>query len=430
MECYRQAVKLRPDSPETLMNFGVNLGDLGEIDEAIGYVPRVTQTSARLGRLPCQHGKSSGRKMDLDGALDCYEQALRLRPDFPEARRNRSYIWLCRGDFARGWAEYEWRLKCEKQCGLARRQSALVGREPRRSIDPAGGRARPGRYLAIHPLRALVKQRAGRVIFACPAPLMRLVARCPGVDQVVDLQSPLPDCDVHTPLLSLPSILGTTEDNVPRMPYLTVDAGTSEDWRPIVAAAFKRANRHKVDRATKPDRAFTIGIAWQGNHGNTVDHLRSFPLSHFEPLAGVPGVRLISLQKGDGTEQLDLLDGRFTVAELSNRATGDEDRRDFLDTAAVICQLDLVMTPDSSVAHLAGGIGVPVWIALPFVAEWRWLIDRDDCPWYPTMRLFRQSAHGDWAGVFQRMAQALRQVLATRNEQLSTPAGPVLGPPA
>ena len=161
----------------------------------------------------------------------------------------------------------------------------------------------------------------------------------------------------------------------------------------------------------KLGRVFKIGIAWQGNRVNKGDRWRSFPLTHFAHLAEVPGVRLISLQKGDGTEQLAELAGRFPVAELSHRDHGGEDRRDFLDTAAVMSQLDLVVTPDTAVAHLAGGLGVRVWVALSTVGEWRWLIDRDDSPWYPTMRLFRQTTPGDWDGVFQRMALTLRQEL-------------------
>jgi hypothetical protein len=136
-------------------------------------------------------------------------------------------------------------------------------------------------------------------------------------------------------------------------------------------------------------------------------------LTHFAHLAELPGVRLISLQKSDGSEQLAELTGRFPVADLTRRCKGHKDRRDFLDTAAVMTQLDLVVTPDSSLAHLAGSLGVRVWVPLSTVGEWRWLIDRDDSPWYPTLRLFRQTAFGDWDSVFQRMADELRQELTT-----------------
>jgi tetratricopeptide (TPR) repeat protein len=406
---YRQAIKLRPDSPEALMNFGVNLADLGELDEPLGYLqeslrlqPNSPECHVNLGNLLVRH-------QDLDGALDCYECALGLRPDYPEARRNRSYIWLTRGDFARGWAEYEWRLKCEKT-------RLLPARSPRWTGENLEGRSLLlvaeqglGDSLQFVRFAHLIRGRVGRLALACPAPLMRILGRCRGVDEVVDWKSSLPDHDVHVPLLSLPAIVGTTLANLPAEPYFTVDSQTIDRWRPIVDRAMSRGSDRPqtCDAGSAP--TFKIGIAWQGSRSNTFDRTRSFPLHHFEPIADVPGVRLISLQKGDGTEQIDELAGRFPVAELVDRGAGEEDTRDFLSTAAVMSQLDLVITPDSSVAHLAGGLGVPVWIALPMAAEWRWLIDRDDSPWYPTMRLFRQRRHRDWDDVFQRMAQVLRR---------------------
>src|SRR5262249_41743327 len=145
---------------------------------------------------------------------------------------------------------------------------------------------------------------------------------------------------------------------------------------------------------------------------NRVDRSRSFPLAQFAHLAELPGVRLISLQKEHGLEQLGELAGRFPISTLNRLAQAAEDRRDFLDTAAVMRHLDLVVTPESAVAHLAGGLGVRVWVALSAGGDWRWLIDREDSPWYPTMRLFRQPRPGDWNVVFHRMASALSQELA------------------
>ena len=410
---YRQAIQLRPDSPEALMNFGVTLSDLGEFDEALHWIreslrlqPDPPGSHVNLGNLHARQG-------DVDAALDCYEQALRLRPDFPEARRNRAYLWLTRGDFERGWPEHEWRLKCAELL-------LLPVNSPRWTGEDLGGRSillvaeqGLGDTLQFIRFAPLVKERNGRVVVACPKPLMRLVARCPGVDRVVDWKSALPECDVHAPLLSLPAILETTLANVPAESYLSVDSGSVERWQPIVAAALRRCEWGGTEGANKPDRVFKIGIVWQGNRGHKGDRWRSFPLTHFAHLAKVPGVRLISLQKSDGSEQLAGLGGQFAVAELTRRNKGRKDRRDFLDTAAVMSQLDLVVTPDSALAHLAGGLGVRVWVPLSTVGEWRWLIDRDDSPWYPTLRLFRQTAFGDWNSVFQRMADALRQELTT-----------------
>ena len=410
---YRQAVRLRPDSPEVLMNFGVTLSDLGEFDEASHWI---RESLRLLPDSPGSHvnlGNLFARQGNLDGARDCYEQALRLRPDFPEARRNRAYIWLTRGDFEAGWPEHEWRLKCAEPLLLTVNSPRWTGEDlDGRSILLVAEQGL-GDTLQFIRFAPLVKERRGYVVVACPKPLMRLVARCRGIDRVVDWKSALPDSDVHASLLSLPMILGTTLENIPAESYLSVDSATVEKWRPIVARALCRREQRDTDSAKKTDHVFKIGIAWQGNRAHKGDRWRSFPLTNFAHLAKLPGVRLISLQKSDGSEQLAERIGRFPVAELTRPDKGHKDRRDFLDTAAVMRQLDLVVTPDSSLAHLAGSLGIRVWVPLSTVGEWRWLIDRDTSPWYPTLRLFRQTSFADWDSVFQRMADALRQELAT-----------------
>jgi len=410
---YRKAVQLQPDSPEALMNLGVTLSELGRFDEALLSIRESLRLLPDAANCHVGLGMTLARQGNLDEALVSYEQALRLRPDYPEPRRNRAFIWLAGGDFERGWPEYEWRLRCQNL-------RVLTVNRPRWTGEDFEGRsillhAEQGLGDALQFIRfaPLVKRRGGRVLVACPQSLIRLLTRWPGVDLVVDWKSPLPDCDVHAPLMSLPAILGTTLANLPaEIPYLRVDAGTVEDWRPVVARAIARAAGGRTSEERQPVRVLKIGIAWQGNRVHPSDRWRSFPLTHFAHLAEVPGVRLISLQKGDGTEQLARLAGRFPVAELSHRDQDGEDRRDFLDTAAVMSQLDLVVTPDTAIAHLAGSLGVPVWVALSTVGEWRWLIDRDDSPWYPTMRLFRQTTFGDWDSVFERMAGTLSQELA------------------
>jgi hypothetical protein len=396
------------------MNLGVTLSDLGEFDEALHY----TRASLRLAPDPpdshANLGMTLARQGKLDEALASYEHALRLNPELPEARRNRAYIWLARGEFERGWPEFEWRLRCK-------RLVTLKVDSPRWNGEALKGRSillfaeqGLGDVLQFVRFAALVKDRGGRVSVACPQPLMRLVARCPGVDHVVDWKSPLPPADLSASLLSLPAILGTTLATLPAdVPYLSADPATIDAWRPAVAPALGLDAGEVGNRRDRSRVPFKIGIAWQGNPMNKNDLWRSFPLAHFELLAAIPGVRLISLQKGNGTEQLADLGGRFPVAELEGSNRPDDDRRDFLDTAAVMSQLDLVVTPDTAVAHLAGSLGVRTWVALWSVAEWRWMIDRDDSPWYPTIRLFRQSTPGDWDGVLRRMSEALRQELAT-----------------
>jgi len=226
------------------------------------------------------------------------------------------------------------------------------------------------------------------VILACQKGLIPLLKTCAGIDEWVAQGETPPEFDVHASLLSLPAILKTTLANVPAdVPYLAAEADRVEQWRGELA---------KLD-------GFKIGIAWQGNPQYRGDRERSVPLAAFEPIAKVNGVHLISLQKGPGTEQLAEVAPRFSVTDLGSRL--DTSGGAFLDTAAVIKGLDLVITINTSLAHLAGALGAPAWIALGSGAsDWRWLIDREDSPWYPSLRLFRQGQVGDWSDVMERMA--------------------------
>jgi hypothetical protein len=192
--------------------------------------------------------------------------------------------------------------------------------------------------------------------------------------------------------MSLPHLLGMTAPPVAAsVPYLTADAVLVEHWR----------------RQLADIRDFKIGIAWQGNPHHKWDRHRSFPLVQFAPLAKLPGVRLISLQKGPGTEQLPLAASRFLITELPGPPGGTAG--DFMETAAILESLDLVITADTALAHLAGALGVPVWVALAVIVDWRWFLDGEDSPWYPTMRLFRQTRLGDWAGVFDQIANEVKR---------------------
>jgi hypothetical protein len=188
--------------------------------------------------------------------------------------------------------------------------------------------------------------------------------------------------------LSLPAIFRTTLATVPAtIPYVFADPALEASWR------------EELSRL----EGFKVGIAWQGNPRHKRDRQRSIPLGEFTPLAAVPGVRLFSLQVGAGQEQLASLSGRFAVTDLGSRF----DQSSFADAAAVLKGLDLVITADTALAHLAGAMGVPVWVALALAPDWRWLLEREDSPWYPGMRLFRQTRAGDWREVFGRMSEAL-----------------------
>jgi hypothetical protein len=232
------------------------------------------------------------------------------------------------------------------------------------------------------------------VIVGVPRKMIPLLSTCPGIDQLYGEDEPPLPYDVHAALLSLPGIFHTDLSNMPAdVPYLSAPADLVEQWRQFFAS----------------DDRLRVGIQWQGSTAFRYDAQRSIPLSQFAPLADVAGVRIVSLQKNTGVEQL--ADATWPIEDLGSRL--DEDGRAFCGTAAVMKNLDLVITSDTSTAHLAGALGVQVWVALSTSPDWRWLLDRDDSPWYPSMRLFRQSRPGGWADVFQRIKAELATLAAS-----------------
>ena len=218
-----------------------------------------------------------------------------------------------------------------------------------------------------------------------------MIASCAGVEHVVVEGSPMPDFDVYAPLMSLPWIFGTTLSSIPaRVPYLSVDADQIRRWSAQVGSG-----------------AFKIGVAWQGNPRHQRDRERSFRLAELESLAQTRGVRFVCLQGVYGLEQVEEVESRFAVNRLREAFS------DFTDIAAVMHSLDLVITPDTSLAHLAGALGIRVWVAVSFAPDWRWLDNRSDSPWYPSMRLFRQRQWAKWGDVFDRMKEEVRAIVGT-----------------
>jgi Flp pilus assembly protein TadD len=433
---YRRALELKPDSSETWMNLGVLLTDLTEFDDATACIQESLRLRPESHEAHDNLGATLARQGKLDEALACYSRALKLQPYYAESHRNRAFIWLARGDFERGWPEFEWRLACRRHVGANPDCPRWTGEDLKgRSILLHAEQGLGDTIQFIRFVDGIRQRNAGQVIVICPKPLVRLIARFPGIDFLTEEGNPVPPFDVHASLWSLPAILGTTLANLPApRAYLSVGDELRGIWRARLTRALAAGDLNDLARfwegelaggpmvpaartqprppgITKPDfgHAVKVGIVWQGNPKHRTDRLRSFRLQQLEPLGRVPGVRLISVQMEHGMDQLRELGERFCVTELASEALGSEDRRDFLDTAAILGHLDLVVTPDSAVAHLAGSLGVPVWVALPAMAEWRWMLDREDSPWYPSMRLFRQKIPGDWAGVFDRMARVLRE---------------------
>jgi hypothetical protein len=293
-------------------------------------------------------------------------------------RYNWSLLMHLLGRTAEAWEGWEERYR--------------AGAVPRRAFGQTQWQGQPlgDRRLLVHTEQGLgdviqfvryLPAIEGNVLFEAPPRLIRLLSSNPHLPPMIP-DAASASADMVVPLLSLPA-----RTNLPaaQPPYLFAEPDRAARWRDRIGTGGLR-----------------VGINWQGFPGRFEDKGRSFPLALFEPLTAVPNVRLISLQKGEAEAQIAA--AGFPVETLDDLDSGPDA---FLDTAAVMASLDLIVTSDTSIAHLAGALGRPVWVALRFVPDWRWMLDRADSPWYPTMRLFRQSRHGDWAQVFAAMAQAL-----------------------
>jgi Flp pilus assembly protein TadD len=401
---YHRALHLRPDWPEAAINLGLAYAAQGRYDQAVGSLEQALRLRATDAAAHCNLGlvlEAAGR---LAEAVAHYDQAAQFRPDSARAHFLGAQLRLLLGDLERGWAGYEWRWKLPEMVPRPLPQPLWDG-------SPLAGRAillwteqGLGDTLQFIRYASPVKRRGGRVIVECSESLWPLLSRCPGIDCLTAPGAPAPDCDVQAPLLSLPGIFGTSLATIPaEIPYLFAEDTRVEHWR----------------RHLGPADGLRIGITWQGNPDYPADVHRSFPLAHFACVARIPGVRLLSLQQGPGHEQLGRATHDFAVTDLGSQFR--ESTGSFLDTAAAMRNLDLVIAPNTALAHLAGALGVPVWVALSTSADWRWLLDRDDSPWYPTMRLFRQDDLGNWGLVFGRIAAALQERLAATDRMKPVP---------
>jgi len=387
IECFQEALRIRPDFVEPRINWGMALQEQGDFAEAIECFQNV------LARNPAQVdalndlGLVYQQQNSFAKARECFENALRLQPDYAPARHSMGVLSLLQGDYERGWAECEWRKAALKDYHPP--QPAWDGSPlPHGTIlmVAEGGLGDTWQFIRYV---SLVQERVGTVMLMVHPATVPLL-RASGLTNVLTAKSVVPPCDVHVLFMSLPYIFNTRIDTIPsHVPYISPDAGLVEVWRQRLARF----------------EGFKIGINWQGNPAFASDALRSVPLINFAPLAKVPDVQLISLQQQFGLEQLPSAREQFTIHELGEDV--DKAAGAFMDTAAIMKNLDLIITSDTATAHLAGALGVPTWVAISDAPEWRWMIERDDSPWYPTMKLFRQPVLKDWLGAFINMARDL-----------------------
>jgi tetratricopeptide (TPR) repeat protein len=391
-KCYRRAVELRPAYAEAQSNLATALKEDGKLEEAVASYRRAVALMPDFAE--AQHGLGTALRElgEIDEALICYDRAIALKPDFAEAHFSRACVKLLKGDFAAGWKEYQWRWKTKQLVAWNFSQplwdgGSLVGKTI--LLHAEQGLGDTLQFVRYAPL---VKRLGAKVIFECQRGLMKLIASCAGLDQLIGAGDELPAFDVHAPLLTLPAIFGTTLETIPaNVPYLFADPVLVEHWRERLADI----------------QGLRIGINWQGRAGRGAFRRRDIPVECFQRLAELPGVRLISLQKRSEVQSpRSKVGDRPEIVDLGQI---DEENGAFMDTAAIMMNLDLVITSDTSVAHVAGSLGLPVWVLLPKVAEWRWLLGGYNCPWYPTMRLFRQAIAGDWGALCDEVRETLSE---------------------
>ena len=348
---------------------------------AIAHAPDTAVAWMNLGLVLEQRG-------EFAAARQHHEQAVRLRPDWAEARFNLALQLLLQGEYARGWEEYEWRWR----------------REDLRGYTPHAGRPRwdggtaPQTVLvyceqgfgdSLQFLRFVpgVRERAGRVLLECPPKLAPLFRRTPGIDAVIARGETVPAFDSCVALLGLPRLLGTTLQSIPRdVPYVHPDPARAAHWAARLA--------------TDPS-PLKVGLFWATESGARTTAQRTLSLQALAPLAKAAGASFYSLQRGDAARQANAPPAGLRITDLSGELT------DFADDAALMVNLDLVISMDTATAHLAGALGRPAWVLTHFPPPWNWMLEREDSPWYPSVRLFRQAPGEGWAPVIERIAGAL-----------------------
>jgi len=416
---YQACLHLKPDYADALNNLGLILYEQNRFEESIIMFQQSIRANPDLTNAWYNLGMTLQAQGRPEEAISAYNQVLKVIPDSAETHFNRSISLLLTGNFAEGWDEYEWRFRSsgKKTDGLPgkclmRWDGTCLNRKRILVNDEQG----IGDTLQFMRYLPMLKERGATVIFETSKPLKSLLEKFPGIDELV---VPLPaemsriEFDLYVPLMSLPGIFKTNLDNIPdRVPYIFPNDKKVKFWQ-------DRINKHTFNvgivwagnPAAKYERGGMSGLEhlnllWAGNPSSKIAACRSNSLECFAPLVGIEDVQLYGLQKGAAAGQAQALSNSINVTNLG------EELEDFSDTAGVIENLDLIISVDTSVAHLAGAMGKPVWVLIPYAPDWRWMLEREDSPWYPTMRLFRQQRRGDWDHVFARVANELNSLVS------------------
>ncbi|MDA0704625.1 MAG: tetratricopeptide repeat-containing glycosyltransferase family protein [Proteobacteria bacterium] len=395
VESCDRALALKPDYPDVYANLSNALRGLGRLDESVAAARKAI--ALRPGYVEAHNLLANSLKAEgrIEEALPIFDRVIAAQPENAGAHFNRALALLLAGRFEEGWREYEWRWRWQE----------FPSARPPKAVPLWDGKPREGGTLLLWGEQGggdtiqfvryapLVRRHCARVVLAVRREIMGLMASAPGVDQVVDrdrYDEAGEDFAACVPLLSLPRLMGTPTKTIPaETPYLSAPEESVTRWRERLS----KTRDHKTGGRK-------IGLVWSGNPKHANDHHRSCRLADMAPLARIEGAHFYALQIGEPAAHADAPPDGMTIERL------DGVLGDFAELAAAVSTLNLIVTVDTAPAHLAGALGRPVWTALPFSPDWRWQRTREDSPWYPSMRLFRQASPGAWTGVFERMAAA------------------------
>ena len=389
--CLRQALALQPDYLEAHNNLGSVLTELDRPEDAIASYESAIALDSSYAQAHENLGIALMDACRVTEAAASFRRAQALKPEDPEPHWNEALALLLGGDFDAGWKKYEWRR---------RRKTTPVRTLPGPMWDGGALTAKTllifaeqgfGDTLQFIRYAPIVQQRGAKIVFEAPAALARLLASVAGIDRLVTEGDPLPPFDCHAPLLSLPGLIGTDLDSIPaKIPYLCPEIGLVDIWQARVSI----------------NSGLHVGIVWRGSPGHRNDRRRSIPADAIASLCTSVAADWIGLNPHAPPGETALLSREGVVRDFGPLLT------DWAETAALVASLDLIVTVDTAVAHLAGALGKPTWVLLPFSPDWRWMLDRADSPWYPTLRLFRQPSPGDWSSVLSQVAAEIRGLTA------------------
>jgi tetratricopeptide (TPR) repeat protein len=394
--CFEEIMHNQPHNLQALFSLGGCYLALGEYHKAINAFNTIITHNPQT--LPALYNKAFTYKTmgDVDTAIELYQQIIATNPEYEPAQLGLGFAYITNGNFEDGWKQHERYLKQSGKNGDALRTLLDEDKVAHKKIllKPEGGL---GDTLNFIRYAELLKNMGAEIIVACQKPLIPILSRCSYINQIIPCGTTIPEHDASATLMSLPAIFNDDDQTVPHnIPYLSADPTLVAYWKQQFAT----------------DHNFKVGICWQADFNNDKPSKlpiarRGIPLQNFAPLATIDGISLYSLQKYDGTEQIDA--AHFNLHVFDNL---DDQSGPFMDSAAIIKNLDLIITVDTAMVHLAGGLGAKVWLLHPYAtADWRWICHRTDSYWYPNLRIFKQQQPFDYEGVIAQVRVALQNLV-------------------